>query len=307
MNPLRNHPVFLAALVAAGLAVLGGGWCLYDAHAVARTARRQLELARRELRAVTALNPAATPENAGLIEQDLAVQQRRLAMLEGELADDETLADEAEGVPQPARRAAAFFEIAAFVEKMREHAGRNGVLLRPDERFSFGAYANEAPELGGTPAVLQERRMLQPLLEGLFAAHPRELLAVQREQARRTAATPAGTRITAKPGRTAAAALPEYFELDPRISLRSPGVVETRAFRFTFTGHTAVLREWLNTLADSGLPALVRLVEVTSLETAAGRHPPGLPPAASLIPRGLSRFTVTVEWVEHGSREPVGS
>ncbi len=306
MNPRQKHPFFIAALVTAGIALPAETWCLHSAFAAAQAARRGLDLARRELRAVTGLTPAATADNARLIEDELADVLSRLAVREAELADAEMLADEREGDPAPAQRSGAFFDIAAFVERMRELAERNGVQFRPDERFSFGAYANEAPELGMIPAVFEERVIVQHLLESLFAAHPRELLSVQRERARRPTATTAGPRGPVTPGRPAGPGVADEFELDPRISMRVPGVVETKAFRFSFTGHTAVLREWLNQLADSGLPALVRLVEVAPGETSAGGLAPGMPPVP-LISRRDSRFTVTIEWVKGGNWEANGT
>jgi hypothetical protein len=305
MNALRKHPLFTVALAGLGVAVLAGAGWLQAGHAAWRMARRHLELARKEMRAVNASKPAATPENTALIAADLADCQRQLAALQAELTDDGRLADESERVPAPSQRSGAFFDIATFVERMRDLAQRNGVQLKPDERFGFSAYAHEAPESASIPGVFQERIMVQHLMETLIAAHPHELLFVQRE--RRTPGQPSASNTAGVAPRRMAGPAADHFEMDPRISLRVRGAVETRAFRLSFTGHTAVLREWLNRLADSDLPALVRLVEVAPVETTAGGFATAEPGAVPPVPRRMSRFTVTVEWIDVGALDMNGT
>jgi hypothetical protein len=305
MNALRKNPLFTVALVGLGVAILAEAWWLQASHTAWRMARRQLDAARRELRAVNSLTPAATPENAALIAEDLADCQRQLAALQAELTDDGRLADGSENVLAPSQRSGAFFDIATFVERMRDLAQRNGVQLKPDERFGFSAYAHEAPESAYIPEVLQERIMVQHLMETLVAAHPHELVFVQRE--RRAPERPSASSVAGMTPRRMAGPAGDHFEMDPRISLRAPGAVETRAFRLSFTGHTAVLREWLNRLADSELPALVRLVEVAPVETTAGGFAASEPGAVPLVPRRMSRFTVTVEWIDVGALDMNGT
>ncbi len=302
MNTLRKNPLFTLALVTLSLVVLAEAWSLQASYAAWRSARRQLDQARREMRAMNGLRPVPTAENAALIEEDLADNRHRLAALQAELAGDGPAADEWEDALVPLQRSGAFFDIAAFVEKLRDLAEHNGVRLKPDERFSFSAYANEAPESGRISAVFHERMIVQHLLETLIAAHPHEVLLVQRERARQALGKPASAgALAAPPGRLGGAGAGDYFEMDPRFSLRVPGAVETRAFRVSFTGYTPALREWLNWLADSELPLLVRMVEVAPSEAAAKGVVATADGTGPLIPRRMSRFVVTVEWIDPGT------
>ncbi len=52
------------------------------------------------------------------------------------------------------------------------------------------------------------------------------------------------------------------FSIDPAVSARVPGAIDTLAFSITFRGYTDALREFLNRLAQFELPIVVRSVEV---------------------------------------------
>ena len=138
---------------------------------------------------------------------------------------------------------------------------------------------------------------------------------------------------------------PDYFVIDPRVSARVKGYVDTTAFRFVFTSQTAALRNFLNRLASFELPVLVREVEVdaataeesvmvkngeevavkseTESETPASvvlagepvaskgnaakavagkasatARPPRTAMATPIVSKSLSKYTVTVEFIE---------
>lgn len=130
----------------------------------------------------------------------------------------------------------------------------------------------------------------------------------------------------------------DYFAIDPRDTARVPGYVDATAFRIGFVGQTTALRAFLNRLASFELPVLVRQVEVdvASAEEATSQAPaeeapapdqpqaaaaaaapsilltadapapapkaappkPRVPSAAPIVTKPLSKFTVTVEYVE---------
>ena len=121
---------------------------------------------------------------------------------------------------------------------------------------------------------------------------------------------------------------PDYFDLDPRLAAPATGFVEVSAFRLAFTGQTIALRALLNQLATFELPVIVRAVEVepatgedlasSAEENSAPIAPTAAAPAsivltapsakgapatksatiASIVAKSLSKFTVTVEFVE---------
>jgi len=135
-------------------------------------------------------------------------------------------------------------------------------------------------------------------------------------------------------GRNVASGSRDDFEPDPRRSARWPGTLETTALRVVFLGETRTLRKYLNRLVALELPILVRDVAVEPVDPGKVSEPraaavlPWAGPArewrASLvltevgaeslsseeksdlgsvalkpvISRPLSRFTVTLEYVE---------
>ncbi len=289
MTWLGKYPVFVTALVALGLAVLAEAGGLGERWTAARTARRRAEKLHRELRPLAAAQPEPTAENAARIEAELTRTNQVLAAVRAELMPSGPGADRLGRAATPEHRPEAFFDIAAFVEAMRARAQRAGVILRPDERFGFSSYAHEAPEAGRLAAVFRERLLVQYLLETLLDARPRQLLSVQRER-------PAGAGGRSAAGAVAAGA-GDYFDLDPHLSARVPGLVETAAIRLAFTAQTAVLRTLLNKLAECELPVVVRAVEVAPADGPPDASTPARPGATSLIARPWSHFTVTVELI----------
>ncbi len=298
MNWVRTNRVFALVMFGLGLLVISESGLLGERWVAARQARRQHEKVSRELRALAALQPAPTVENAGLIEADRVRTMRTLAELRAALAPAAG-ASPAHVPPAPAHRAQAFFELAEFVEAMRARARQAGVILRADERFGFSRYVYEAPEMGQMAAVLRERRGMEALLEALLAAQPHEIISCQRE----LPAERPGEARKFIPERTLAARAPgvtgeDYFAIDPRISQRAPGIVETAAIRLTFTGRTKTLRTLLNRLGKMEPPVLVRAVEVATPDRPRESSRPVGAGAVPLVASPWSRFTVTVEFIQ---------
>jgi hypothetical protein len=332
MISFKEYPLFVSVLGVCGLFALGEGWCIFDRWRAARDAAGQFENKRTELHAMGGLTPAPTRAVATAIEADLARLQRALGAMQDELKGRGPAAERLRATKVPVTRSDEYFDLATFVEKTRELAKTHQVELKPEAaRFGFSLYANEGPEDDRIAPVFHQRLIAQYLVESLFDAKPRALLAMQREppltpkekeeRAAAPAAPPAGLPDN-----------PDFFAIDPRASARVPGYVEATAFRLTFVGQTEALRDLLNKLASFELPVLVREVEVEPASsgdlatevTAASDEPPPPPSAAPSIvlttdspaakpgaqstPKAPSvapivakpwcKFTVTVEYIE---------
>lgn len=347
MSALKKRPVFASLLGVCALVGLGECWCIYERFAAARSAAVTLEQKKNELHAMADLLPVPTRVVAAAVEADLAHGQRTLAAMEAELKGRGPAAERLRVAHPPAARTDAYFDLATFVERTRVLAKKQQVDLKPDAmRFGFSTYANEGPETERIAAVFQQRLVAQYLLEALLETRPTALLSVQRERVLTKAEREA--RDAAVQAAKEAAAVgqpvgpvmdgsfastpdgPDFFAIDPRASARVPGALDTLAFRFAFTGHTAVLRAFLNKLATFELPVLVREVEVLPAsaddvassaveETAAATEPAPasivlttelpaprpvaakpvakVPAVAPIVAKPLSKFTVTVEYV----------
>jgi len=347
MNAFRKTPIFaslMTVFVVVGLAELT---LTYDRYAASRAAAKKLELRKLELQAMADLTPLPTRTVAMVIEADVTRAQRSLEAMQAELKGRGPAAERMRKTKLPAARTDAYFDLATFVEKTRELARKHEVDIRPEAaRFGFSAYVNEGPELARISAVFHQRLIAEYLVEALLEAKPRALLSVQRERAltkeeRETrdaavaAAIAAGTPLEAdNPAVSAGLEGPDFFNLDPRVSARTAGYIDTQAFRLVFIGQTDALRTFLNRLAGFELPVLVREVEVdpaSAEETApvasvveevvdtAGTEaasvvlsaePPvpkkpvvrklvaRAPSTAPIVSKPLSKFTVTVEFIE---------
>lgn len=343
MNWYRKYPFFALGLTVCGVVAVGEAALIFERYFATRDSAKRLEQRRSELAAIEQLKPPPTREVASAVEADLAKAQKSLAAMQSELTGRGAAAERIRNAKVPAARTDSFFDLATFVERTKELADKNGVELRPEAaRFGFSRYANEGPETDRIEPVFRQRLIADYLLEALLEARPRALLSVKREhmlskaerEARATAIANGQTveEAPADPGSDS----PDYFVIDPRVSARVRGYVDTTAFRFVFTGQTAALRTFLNRLAAFELPVLVREVEVepaTAEEsaTAAAAETPATPPpetaaaaapsvvlnvtppasktvapvraprpvvTAPIVSKSLSKYTVTVEFVE---------
>ncbi|MBP9912618.1 MAG: Amuc_1100 family pilus-like protein [Opitutaceae bacterium] len=303
MHRYHRYPVFYALLVVLALAFLGAGWGCYAQWKAAQIAQHRLESMRRDYRALARVSPALTEDVAGRIADDLTQSERSLASLRAKLEGAGTAVERIHEIKAPATRTDAFFNLAAFREEMREQARLLGVLTEADEGFGFSEYAKGGPDMNVIPAVLHQRQGVEYLLEALLASRPQRLVELQRERPRMAAPHngPGMDRTTQ-----------DFFELDPRLSVRVPDYIEADAFRVVFTGYTSVLRTFLNKLVVSELPLVVRAVNV---EPATKREavPASIQPTGRLtltddivdksqpvplIAPPLLKFTVTVEYLK---------
>lgn len=321
------------------LAVLGEVWIVRRLQGEVNAAEREVRERIAEIEQLQRREPAPIEANLRVAREDLAnnaeVLKTMLSVLNVSGADDLTFFQ-----GEPATRPDAWFEISQFVDRMTNEAKASGVELKPDERFGFSAYTFEGPEPPYIRSVYRQHRIIEYLLGKLFAAHPRALLGVQREQpaavqaeggAPATPATNASARPAARPqvaNAVGSASAGEIFVVDPQVSARMPGYVDTMAFRITFSGQTKSLRVFMNALAAPEIPLVVRSVEVSaggalsgpgqerpaaSATRATGRaaNPfgaaragaaegaePVQPGAVPIVAENLSVFTVTVEFFE---------
>lgn len=285
MNRLPQMSQLTSVTALCLVLVVAEGWVLRESRTTAARALAALEQKKQERDWLARQSPALSPENEAAITADLTSAGRLLAELRPALQGKEAGLF---GPPAPAKSIDAFFELANFVEKLRARAAQAQVALKPDERFGFATHTNEGPVAEQIAAVHRQRLATQYLVESLLESRPLALLAVRRE--RPAAAAPRDPRDRTE----------DFFELDRPLSLRQPGQVETGAFRLEFTGQTATLRNFLNSLATFRQPVVVRSVEVEPLAAAApGATAPSVAAGSPvpLVRQSLSKFAVTVEFV----------
>jgi hypothetical protein len=314
MQPVRQHPAFytiilvLLLLLAVELVVLVMG------RQTLGVIVSDFELNQRKYQTLSENRIAPTAENSRLVladlEQNSQVLVQMLDTLNASGSNDLLLF---QGVPPS--RTDAYFNLATFVERTRQLADQAGVEIGPEERFGFGAYANEGPDSEYIEAIFKQRRIAEVLLEALFSAKPERLNGISRDDWERAPDEPGGVRPVTRPGSNKVS---ETFVIDPQVTARVSDVVRTYAFRLEFVGQTASLRTFMNLVAGSDLPLVVRSVEIEShlpparqtrgrredpfaaiADQASNLDLPALQAArVPIVNRVLSRFAVTVEFLE---------
>ncbi|MFA6960352.1 MAG: Amuc_1100 family pilus-like protein [Opitutaceae bacterium] len=324
MASFKSHPVFYTVIVALGFAAAGAGWCIYDRSIAANKSAKLLVTKRSELSLLQATKPVPSPESKAAVEADLHRTEVALAKMREELKGHGPIAEQLRTASVPAESTDLFFNIATFVEKMREKTQAANIKIKADERFGFSAYSSAGPDRELIGQVFRQRQISEYLLDALIQAHPVELVSMQRErpltqaEIAANASGKSGSNVSKSSGGSAQA-LGDLFEIDPRITARVPGFVEATSFRLTFIGETESLRSLLNKLATFELSLVVRSVEVEPVAKPQGASTAAAPanslssifgtvatPSAKaepekpkpLVEKVLSKFTVTVELID---------
>jgi len=287
----------LMALFAAAL--LAEGWQLVESRGAAVAAERALAQKNREWKRLAALDPAPTPARAAGIDEERAGAEDALAVLRGELAgsrDGSARLDSATGASGSGPDTPS--DAADLIRALHEQARRAAVNVRPEEQFGLAAIGEEAATPESIMALQRQFTATNSVVQALFAAKPSQLVSVQQTRPR----GPANRRAAAqqRPAEDGAGA-GSAFDIDPRLSVREPGLIETIPIRLTFVGRTATLRQFLNELLAGG--DLVAISEVKAEPADPPRdirrgRPTASEPVASLVNAAQSRFTVTIEYCE---------
>lgn len=329
MKLIRRHPAFCALVAVVLLAIGAEAWFVFSLQRQEVVLERQLDQRITEIERLQRQRPGPTDENLRRARDDYAQTAEVLTTMLRSLrvAGPDEL-PYFQGEPQVLD---AYFTITNFIGARRTAAGEAGVVIRADERFGFTEYANEGPEPELNRLVYRQLRTIEYLLGALFAARPRTFVGVQREDPRALLPAPAqgaGTTPAATPPRPpsafsgggsasgTASAASDFFTIDPQISARTPGYVDTMAFRLTFTGHTSALRGFMNALAAPEIPVVVRSVEVEPLRpdtpqgqagsrgSTRGEEESAPRSDLAIVADNESRFVVTVELFELKIRAP---
>lgn len=352
MSFFRKNPLFAIVITVCCLLVVGELAFAYERYAASRAASKRLAERKSNLEGMSQLTPPPTRDVAKAIEADLTKAKAALESMQGELKGRGPAAERIRNARIPVARTDAYFDLATFVEKTRESARKHEVEVRPEAaRFGFASFANEGPVQDHIEPVFRQRQIAQYLVESLIEAKPRAILSIRRERTLSKAEREARAAAAASgepPAEIMGEDGPDYFTIDPRVSARNAGFIDTMTFKFVFTGQTAALRTFLNRLASFELPVLVREVEVDpatpeeaalqaaqeeaapateptpapapntaasvllSLDGSAGSpatpkatsaksappRAPRTPRALPIVAKPLSKFTVTVEFIE---------
>ena len=296
----------VALLCIAAFAV--GAFLAYSQYGKSQQAQRSLRATESQLSSLLNQDPAPTRENLAAAESNLNELQQALDGIRQNLQRGAVLTTSEDGVSVMAG-------IQQYISKFQRMAARYEnefgelapVQTEKDFAFGFEQYIDEAAVLENAEKVSlldKQRQILDYLMTKLIQAGPHSVDSVGREILELE---------NVKQG--------TGFSIDPAISARVPGAIDTIAFSLTFSGYTDALRQFLNSLASFELPIVVRSIEVerpSGSETVVA--PAGSVGGAGLfdffdeeettvveqpqeaqkpvIEENISRFTVILEFIE---------
>ncbi len=295
MSWFKRNSLFFSALILLGIVLIAQIVVFFQQREKAEQMRQSFEAKIEEYQWLAEYNPSLTRENIEIARQDREHVRENLERIREALGAEADVT-ELFGDP-PAERSDAYFDIISFAEEYREKARQvdvndgAGVRLPSDDyMFGFSRYADRGPPNELIELVFKQRKIVAYLLDTLYEVRPVELERVARGDAaeRRGIGAPAGGQGG------------DFFRIAPEVSARIPDFVETHEFRLVFTGYTATLREFLNRIAspEGQVPLIVRSVEVTPVEGGQAAARAEADGAVPIVASNLSRFVVTLEFIE---------
>ena len=333
MASFKSHPFFYTSLLLIGAVTAGEAWLVFSQRSQAAKLTEEIAQKREALDSFARQQPFPSKENVALVETDRREAEKTRDEIRNLLRATGPTAEKLAAATVPATSTDAWYEIANYVERVRETAQQAQITLPAENRLGFSLYASAGPDRDLIPAVFRQKQFADYLMGVLISAGPREILSLQRERPLTAAEKQAEADAIAagQPSPFVSSGTNDggdYFTIDPRTSARVQGFVETTPFRLSFVGTTGALRSVLNQLAKFELPVVVRSVEVESLSKSEGsrrqseRTPVRAPvslvtddalgaetvePVKPLVEQTDSRFVVTVEFISLVDKTPANS
>ena len=314
MGLFKKNPGFCICCVVAVLVFAGGSALVVMESGKLSKSKKQVASADSQIKGFLYAAPAPTPENVQAAKQNADELSAKLLSIREDLQRGSRLTISNDGARVMSGLQKYISNYRRQVAKHQAADGEAAPIQVPDDfAFGFEKYLietdiSEDPSL--VPLLDKQRQVLSYILNQLIASDPAGIQAVERELLKVTAAEKSSG-----------------FEINPAISARVPGAIDTLAFRVTFTGYTPALRKFLNNLAQFDLPIVVRSVEVdrpttsgkaaeakkakasniddifsvfggASSDSVAPTDAPATANQTSVISEIESSFTVTLEFIE---------
>lgn len=264
----KKYPIFTALLVILLLIFAAQIYFFSKLRTDTEVARVAAERSARTLQTYLQTSPAPTAANLELAEGNVKALsdelRQRIQAVRGQI-------DSAVGQDVPASASDLLFEVQSFVDRYNALARAPGDEIDPIQLpanfgFSFRNLLDSGvpPEDSQIPGLWKQKEIIQYLMDSLYASGPISITAVDREL---LVQDPVQEETRSRRGQTSGRSSSRnttqgIFSINPLISARVPGAVETLAFRIQFTGYTSALRDFLVQLSSFELPVVVRSVEV---------------------------------------------
>jgi hypothetical protein len=263
MGFLKRYPIFCALILVLALVLAGGIYLVMQQQSRLEEEKDSFEADLRRLEQLSRGVPYGGEDGTLVqpVEGNREKLEGRLEEVRGDLGRiREILFARTEKIlADPADEFTFLPKLQSFIAEMKSEAAAGGVALNSDEAFGFARYAirAEQPDASEIPVLDRQRQVLEYILRQLLESDPSALLSVERELVEGSVDEEELRRDDAED---------DVFVIEDLVTLRANEFIESFAFRLVFTGRTAVLREFLNRLAEFELPLVVRSIEVVPVE-----------------------------------------
>lgn len=315
MGLFKKNPIFILIVVLSVLVAISGGVLTFLQLGKISKAASAYKSAEQQYRSMAYAEPSPTDANVEASKENVDALAEDLANIRDDLKRGANLDVSSDGVVV---MAAIQQYISEYQSATADHLGPDGepAPISTPQNFAFGfdRYIGEASVPGNRdtiPLIDKQRQILKDILDKLIASNPKSIDAVAREEVEVAASTGGNTQNNENRG----------FRIDPAISARVPGAIETMAFKVSFTGYTQSLRLFLNAMTEFNLPVVVRSINVERVakanekkaaprndlnsifgvfggqDTSATQEAPK-PEAKPVISDNLSKYTLILEFID---------
>jgi len=251
MGFLKKNLAFTVVIVVCLLAFAAGAYLAFAESSKIDQAKQKITTAESQLNNMRFADPAPTDENVAASDENVAQLIAELKKIREDLERGSRMTTSTDGVGVMAGIQQYISEYQRKAAAYTDEDGDPAAIAVPNDfAFGFEQYLDEATMLDDPkliPVLDKQRQILGYLLNKLYEAEPESIVSVQREVLENKAEADSSGK---------------GFTINPAISARVPGAVDTLAFGLSFTGYTDSLRKLLNELAKFDLPIVVRSIEV---------------------------------------------
>ena len=310
MGFIKKNLTFTTIVVVCILAFAAGAYLAFAEAGKIDQAKQKITAAESRLDKMRSANPAPTQENVEASAENVSKLEAELRKIRADLEQGARITTSTDGIGVMAGIQQFISEYQREAVAHTDKGGEPVEIIVPDDfAFGFEQYLDEARMLDDEdliPVLDKQRQILSYLLDKLYGAEPESIVSVQREV------------LELKSEGTGSV---KGFAINPAITAKVPGAIDTLAFGLTFTGYTDSLRGLLNDLAKFDLPIVVRSIEVerpsgsrtttkvpanNNLDAFFGVFDGGSNPEAGtpeeaqkpVISENISTFTVVLEFIE---------
>lgn len=311
MGFIQKNLAFTIIVIVCILAFATGAYLALAESGKIDQAKQSISSAESKLNNMCFADPAPTQENVEASAENVAELEAELKEIREDLELGARISTSTDGIGVMAG-------IQQFISKYQREAaaltGKGGepfeIIVPDDFAFGFEQYLDEARMLDDEnliPVLDKQRQILSYLLDKLYGSKPESIVSVERELLELKAEGNVSTK---------------GFTINPAITAKVPGAIDTLAFRLSFTGYTDSLRRLLNDLAKFDFPIVVRSIQVkrpsgirTTTKVPAsnnldasffgvfggGSNPEVVAPEEAqkpVISENISTFTVVLEYIE---------